>query len=134
VGIEPALNVGYNRVTVIGGRLEHHVGRESRLVPLQGKELGGGLHRGRRDIAANQVQDQVVPRDGGAGGHEFLVATCGNQDPLWINGNLHKGSLKRPRIAPMNGCLLPIEKPCFRQQEDPGAGRAHQGALIVHLA
>jgi len=54
------------KVAVILASLEHHIGGEPVLMPLQGEEARHRLRRRRSDVTGDQIQHEIVPGHGRA--------------------------------------------------------------------
>src|SRR5690606_20211687 len=130
--LQPVLRGEDGGVAVRTLALEDDVGTEAVLVPLQGEEPGDGLRGGGADVAGDEVEDEVVPAHGGAGGDELAARAGGDEGALGKELDLGMDAAEGLGVAPVDGRLAAVEEAGLGEEEDAGARGAELGAAAVH--
>lgn len=133
MGLEPGLGLEDFGVAVVSFTFEDDVGGEAVLVPLEGEGAGDFLGGGDAGVAGDEIEDEVVPGHGGAGGDEVFAEAGDDEDALGVDSDGGVGGGEVGGEAVVDGGVFAVEEAGFREEIDAGAGGAEDGAVRVPL-
>jgi hypothetical protein len=81
----------------------------------------------------DEIENQIVPRRGGAGHQKLLMFAGGDQRPLQTQPHVGKVAAKRLRVRPVHRRILAVQQSGFREQQDARAGGTQLRSRGMHL-
>ena len=120
---------GHDGVAVLAGRIEDDEGRESVDMPLQCEELRHRLRGHRPDLAADQVEHEVVPARRRAGADEFAPRAGDDQRPLGVSADRRILCGEHAGVRPVQVASTPSKSPVSAIRNRPEqASRCRAGS------